>query len=86
MIKKEIKVNLEHGLHIRPAKEFVHLASNFKSEIDIIKNSQTANGKSILGIVSLGILKGETITLTANGSDESEAIFSLEKIFIEGEA
>jgi phosphotransferase system HPr (HPr) family protein len=85
MIKKEIKVNLEHGLHIRPAKEFVQLASHFKSEIDVIKNSQTANGKSILGIVSLGILKGETITLTADGPDESEAISSLEKIFIEGE-
>ncbi|MCH5584909.1 HPr family phosphocarrier protein [Shimazuella sp. AN120528] len=86
MIKKEIKVNLEHGLHIRPAKEFVQVATKFHSDIDVIKNSQTANGKSILGIVSLGILKGETITLKADGSDENEAITSLEKIFIEGEA
>jgi phosphotransferase system HPr (HPr) family protein len=86
MIKKEIKVSLEHGLHIRPAKEFVQLASNFKSEIDVIKNSQTANGKSILGVASLGILKGETISLRADGPDEHEAIASLEKIFMEGEA
>ena len=85
MIKKQIKVNLEQGLHIRPAKEFVQLASNFHSAIDVIKNSQTANGKSILGVVSLGIVKGETITLTADGSDEREAIARLEKIFIEVE-
>jgi catabolite repression HPr-like protein len=85
MIKKNITINLKDGLHIRPAKEFVKVASQFKSEISITKTTQTANGKSILGIISMAINQGEEVTLTAEGPDESEAFSSLEKILVEQE-
>jgi catabolite repression HPr-like protein len=85
MIEKKIVVNLEQGVHIRPAKQFVKIASAFNSEISIHKNGQRVNGKSILGIMALAINLGEEVTLVVDGVDEHEAISSLEKIFTERE-
>jgi catabolite repression HPr-like protein len=83
MIEKRIIVNLADGVHIRPAKEFVKIASVCNSEITITKNGKSANGKSILAIMGLAIDKGEEVTLIANGADEQEAIASLEKTLTE---
>ncbi|CAJ1000812.1 MULTISPECIES: HPr family phosphocarrier protein [Bacillales] len=79
MIEKKVVVELPHGLHARPAANFVRLASSFASEIKIVKNEKTANGKSIMGIMSMAVAKGEEITLIADGADEAEAIAALEK-------
>jgi len=79
MIEKKVIVELPHGLHARPAANFVRLASSFASEIKIVKNEKTANGKSIMGIMSMAVAKGEEITLIADGADEAEAIAALEK-------
>ncbi|WP_035296364.1 HPr family phosphocarrier protein [Brevibacillus thermoruber] len=86
MIEKKVIVELPHGLHARPAANFVRLASSFASEIKIVKNEKTANGKSIMGIMSMAVAKGEEITLIADGADEAEAIAALEKALKDQEA
>jgi catabolite repression HPr-like protein len=86
MIEKNVVVILPHGLHARPAANFVRLASSFSSEIKIVKDEKTANGKSIMGIMSMAVAKGDEITLIADGPDEAEAITALEKALQEQEA
>jgi catabolite repression HPr-like protein len=86
MIEKKVVVILPHGLHARPAANFVRLASSFSSEIKIVKDEKTANGKSIMGIMSMAVAKGDEITLIADGPDEAEAITALEKALQEQEA
>lgn len=85
MIQKEITVNLKQGLHARPATRFVKQAAAFSSQIQIIKKDQKADAKSILGIMSMAVSRGETIMLTADGEDEQEAIKALEQILLEEE-
>lgn len=63
----------ETGLHARPAAQFVQKASSFKADIKIKKDDKCVNGKSLLGILTLGATKDSKITITANGEDEAEA-------------
>ena len=72
-----ITINNEVGLHARPATFFIQRANEFKSGIWVEKDERRVNAKSLLGVLSLGIVKGTTITLIADGSDENEAITSL---------
>ncbi len=72
-----ITINNEVGLHARPATFFIQRANEFKSGIWVEKEERRVNAKSLLGVLSLGIVKGTTITLIADGSDEEEAINSL---------
>ena len=72
-----ITINNEVGLHARPATFFIQRANEFKSGIWVEKEERRVNAKSLLGVLSLGIVKGTTITLIADGSDEDEAINSL---------
>ncbi|MBQ9493308.1 MAG: HPr family phosphocarrier protein [Oscillibacter sp.] len=72
-----ITINNEVGLHARPATFFIQRANEFKSGIWVEKEERRVNAKSLLGVLSLGIVKGTTITLIADGSDEEEAIKSL---------
>ena len=65
------------GLHARPATFFIQKANEFKSSIWIEKDERRVNAKSLLGVLSLGIVKGSTITLVADGADEQEAIDTL---------
>ncbi|MGG1658979.1 HPr family phosphocarrier protein [Brevibacillus sp. NRS-1366] len=85
MVEKKIVVQLAHGLHARPAATFVKTATSFASEIKLVKKEKIVNGKSIMGIMSSAIAKGEEITLIADGIDEQEAINALEKILLEQE-
>jgi phosphotransferase system HPr (HPr) family protein len=78
MIEKKIVVHLKYGLQNRNATEFVQITSSFKSEIIIIKNEKSVAGKSITGVMAIAIREGEEITLIVDGSDEQEAIVSLE--------
>lgn len=67
----------ETGLHTRPGTQFVKLASTFQSDITIRKGDKSANAKSIIKVMKIGISKGDAITLEANGSDEDAALASL---------
>ncbi|HOJ00569.1 MAG TPA: HPr family phosphocarrier protein [Anaerolineaceae bacterium] len=83
MKEAKIVVNNKVGLHARPAALFVQTASKFQSEINVScvdpKESKlrTANAKSILGILTLGVFQGIEITIKAEGGDECEAVDSL---------
>ncbi len=72
-----ITINNEVGLHARPATFFIQRANEFKSGIWVEKEERRVNAKSLLGVLSLGIVRGTTITLIADGSDEEEALQSL---------
>jgi len=80
MLKKEIIVRCESGLHNRQATYFVQKANEFDSRIWLETGSRRMNAKSLLGIMSLGIGTGTTVTLSADGSDETTAIDSLETL------
>jgi len=71
MYTQEITVNNEVGLHARPATFFIQKANEFKSGIWVEKEDRRVNAKSLLGVLSLGIVKGTTITLIADGADEN---------------
>ena len=77
MYTQEITVNNEVGLHARPATFFIQKANEFKSGIWVEKDDRRVNAKSLLGVLSLGIVKGTAITLIADGSDEKEAVSAL---------
>ncbi|MDO4720371.1 MAG: HPr family phosphocarrier protein [Peptostreptococcaceae bacterium] len=77
MISKKATVNNSIGLHARPAARFVQMANKFDSEISIRKDNQEINGKSIIGIMAVGIAAGEILEIVAQGHDEEEAVDSL---------
>ena len=77
MLTREVTINNQVGLHARPATFFIQKANEFKSSIWIEKDERRVNAKSLLGVLSLGIVKGSTITLVADGADEQEAIDTL---------
>ena len=70
MYTQEITVKNEVGLHARPATYFIQKANEFKCGIWVEKDERRVNAKSLLGVLSLGIVGGTTITLIADGSDE----------------
>ncbi len=84
MKESKVIINNEEGLHARPAAMFVRAANQYLSDITIVRDGEEVNGKSIIGIMSLGIFSGQEITLQAEGSDEEKAIEGLVE-FIENE-
>ncbi len=80
MIKEEIKIINKHGLHARPAAQFVKIAGKFQSEIKVIKDDLEVNGKSIMGIMMLAAEPGSTITIIVNGCDEASALQALKDL------
>ena len=77
MFSKEVEVLNQVGLHARPATFFIQKANEFKSSIWVEKDERKVNAKSLLGVLSLGIVKGTKINLIADGQDEEEAIVTL---------
>ena len=77
MCVKEVLVENQVGLHARPATFFIQKANEFKSSIWIEKEERRVNAKSLLGILSLGIVGGTSIRIIADGSDEQEAVNGL---------
>ncbi len=77
MFMKETMVNNQVGLHARPATFFIQKANEFKSSIWVEKEDRRVNAKSLLGVLSLGIVKGTAINLIADGPDEEAAINAL---------
>ncbi|RKD34210.1 HPr family phosphocarrier protein [Thermohalobacter berrensis] len=80
MVKVEVELKNETGLHARPASLFVKEASKYVSDVTIIKDDTEYNGKSIMGILSIGASKGDKITIKAEGEDEQEAAEALKKL------
>ncbi|GAA0446424.1 HPr family phosphocarrier protein [Lentibacillus halophilus] len=74
MVEESITVGLDAGLQARPAAEFVQDANSYTSHLFIEKDGKRVNAKSIMGLMSLAITSGETITLIADGTDEEEAM------------
>ena len=77
MYTQEITVTNEVGLHAKPATYFIQKANEFKSSIWVEKEERRVNAKSLLGVLSLGIVKGTSVKLIADGADEEEAIETL---------
>lgn len=77
MVQKSLVVAVDPGIQADVAAKFVHEANRYTSEIFLEKNGRRINAKSIMGILSLAIAKGEDITLFIDGEDEREAIDSL---------
>ena len=84
MVKKEVTITNNIGLHARPATFFIQKANTFKSSIWIEKEERKVNAKSLLGVLSLGIAQGMSIEIVADGSDESDAVNSLVELIQNG--
>ena len=80
MFSKEIVVRCESGLHNKQATYFVQKANEFTCPIWVESGSRRMNAKSLLGIMSLGIVTGTTVTLSADGSDAEAAVTALENL------
>ena len=74
MYSKEVVLQNQVGLHARPATFFIQKANEFKSSIWVEKDERKVNAKSLLGVLSLGIARGTTISVIADGVDEKEAV------------
>jgi phosphocarrier protein len=83
-VKENLVITNETGLHARPASNFVKLAKSFKSKIMVACNGNEVDAKKILGIMTLGAKKGETITITAEGEDEVQAFTALKTLVDSG--
>lgn len=77
MISKEVVIDNQVGLHARPATFFIQKANEFKSSIWVEKEERRVNAKSLLGVLSLGIVKGTAVKIIADGADEGAAIETL---------
>ncbi|AOC58669.1 MULTISPECIES: HPr family phosphocarrier protein [Bacillus] len=77
MVEKTVTIQLKTGLQARPAALFVQEANRFGAEIFLEKDGKKVNAKSIMGLMSLAISSGVTVTLIADGADEQEAIDAL---------
>ena len=84
MITKEAVINNQVGLHARPATFFIQKANEFKSSIWVEKEERRANAKSLLGVLSLGIMGGASIRLIAGGPDEEQAVEALAQLVENG--
>ena len=80
MQQRPVTIVNKLGLHARAAAKFVTTASGFSSNIDIEKDGQKVNGKSIMGVMMLAASRGTHLLILAEGEDELEAVDSLEKL------
>ena len=84
MVEKQVTVQLKTGLQARPAALFVQTANSFSSEVFLEYEGRKINAKSIMGIMSLAIGSGKSVTIYAGGSDEERAVEELSR-FLEKE-
>jgi phosphocarrier protein len=80
VVSKDVVVQNQLGLHARPASMFVKTATKFASEIMVEKEGESVNGKSIMGLMMLAASHGTTLTVTAEGSDATNAVNELEDL------
>ena len=82
MKKKIITVELADGLEARPAAMLVQVASQYDSRIYLESGSKRVNAKRIMGMMTLGLIAGQSITVEADGADEDQAVSEIEKYLI----
>ena len=80
MCSKEVIINNQIGLRARPATFFIQKANEFKCSIQVEREERRVNAKSLLGVLSLGIVKGTKVTIIADGVDEDEALVALTEL------
>jgi phosphocarrier protein len=80
MIQEDLIITNKHGLHARPAAQFVKIAGKFSSDIKVVKDGLEVNGKSIMGIMMLAAEPGSEIVLIIDGDDEQEAMEALKEL------
>ena len=80
MISRNVTIRNSVGLHARPATFFIQKANEYKCSIWVEKDERRVNAKSLLGVLSLGIVKGTSITVIADGADEEEAVSALSEL------
>ena len=80
MYVKDVTVQNQVGLHARPATFFIQKANEYKSSIWVEKEERRVNAKSLLGVLSLGIMGGTNIRIIAGGPDEEQAVEGLIKL------
>ena len=80
MIQREVTITNTSGLHARPATFFIQKANTYRSSVWVVKDDRKVSAKSLLGVLSMGIVKGTVVTLIADGDDENEALNGLEKL------
>lgn len=79
MTKKVVEIKLQNGLEARPVAMLVQVASKYDSTIYLETAGKKVNAKSIMGMMSLGLDAGETVTVTADGNDEMAAVSEIEQ-------
>jgi len=84
MIQREVTITNNSGLHARPATFFIQKANSYRSSVWVVKDDRKVSAKSLLGVLSIGIAKGMTITLLADGDDEEAAINGLVELIESG--
>ena len=84
MIKREVTVTNQAGIHTRPASMIVRTAAKFKADFWIQKDGYEINGKSIIGVMTLAAEQGATLMLLFEGADEAAAAVALEELFADG--
>ena len=81
MTEKDVVVKNRAGIHARPAALIVQTASQYAAQIEFKNDHETINAKSIMGIITLGASYNSTITISADGEDEAEAVERLAQLF-----
>lgn len=84
MINRDVTIQNAVGLHARPATYFIQKANSYRSSIWVENSDRRANAKSLLGVLSLGISKGDIITILADGADEEAAVDGLVALILGG--
>ncbi|CAM3576138.1 Phosphocarrier protein HPr [Vibrio aerogenes CECT 7868] len=74
MYEKQVEITAENGLHTRPAAQFVKEAKTFNAEITVTSNGKSASAKSLFKLQTLGLVKGTVVKISAEGSQEKEAV------------
>ena len=84
LFQKEVTIKNSQGLHARPAALFVQIASKYNSTVTIQKGREKVNGKSIMGILTLGAQQNSKIILEIDGEDAEQALIELESLLLQG--
>jgi phosphocarrier protein HPr len=84
MTSRSVTVVNQLGMHARAAAKFVHLATRFQSAVRVARDARQMDGKSIMGILLLAAACGSTLTISADGSDEREAVEALTSLIASG--
>lgn len=82
MIEKTYTIISDEGLHARPASKLVGAVSPFSADVKMLYKEREVNLKSIMGVMSLGVSKGHTIKITADGSDEESLMDKVEELIV----